>query len=132
MRFVVRWLATALAVIVAALLSGTGIDSWGALLGVAFFVGIANALARPLLLRVVPHGIVPTLIVAILAINLALLGGLKWLPTLNVPSLGNGLAAALIVTVVSCVFSLFFRDSQGQVHLVNHHPVVKRAAGTVE
>jgi uncharacterized membrane protein YvlD (DUF360 family) len=132
MRFVVRWIATALAVIVAAMLSGTRIESWGGLLGVAFFVGFANALARPLLLRAVPGGIVPALIVVIVAINLALLGGLNWMPDLRVPSLGNGLLAALIVSVVSCAFSLFFRDSQGRVHLVSHHPVVKRASGVAE
>ena len=49
MRFLVRWMVTTVAVVLAATFSGVRIESWGGLLGVAFFVGLLNALARPLL-----------------------------------------------------------------------------------
>jgi uncharacterized membrane protein YvlD (DUF360 family) len=127
-------MVTTLAVVLAATISGVRIENWGGLLGVAFFVGLVNALARPLLLRWAAHFIVPALIIAIVVINLALLGGLNWVPELRLASLGNGLFAAAIVTVVSCLFSLFFRDHEGRIHLITHHPVVKevRSSGAAE
>lgn len=120
-------MVTTIAVVLAATFSGVRIDNWGGLLGVAFFVGLVNALARPLLLRAAAHFIVPALILVIVIINLGLLGGLNWVPELRVASLGNGLMAAAIVTVVSCILSLFFRDHEGRLHLITHHPVVKEA-----
>jgi uncharacterized membrane protein YvlD (DUF360 family) len=127
MRFVIRWIATSLAVIVAALLSGTHVENWTGLAGVAFFVGFCNAIARPILLRVATAFVLPALVVTILVINLALLGGINWLPELRIPSLGNGLLAALVVSAVSCAFSIFFRDRQGRVHLISYHPLVQGA-----
>lgn len=125
MRFIIRWLATSMAVVVAALLSGNRIEQWSGLSGVAFFVGFCNALVRPLLLRWAAAYIIPALVVAILLVNVALLGGLNWMPDFRIPSLGNGIVAAVLVSLVSCAFSLFFRDREGRVHLITHHPVVK-------
>ena len=49
--FVIRWLVTTIAVLVAAhLIPGIGYDGWGALLGASLLLGIINAFVRPILL----------------------------------------------------------------------------------
>ncbi len=130
--FIIRWLCTTVAVAVAVKLTGMRAESWTSLLGTAFFLGIINALVRPVLLLLSLPFIVVTLGFFILIVNAVMLliaGGL--VPGFHVGGFWNAFFGAIIVSAVSWLLSLFFRSSDGHYHLITHHPEVKRVQGRV-
>jgi len=131
-QFIIRWLCTTVAVAAAVRLTGMRAESWTALLGTAFFLGIINALVRPVLLLLSLPFIVATLGFFILVVNAVMLliaGGL--VPGFHVDGFWNAFFGAIIVSVVSWLLSLFFRGTDGQYHLITHHAEVKRVQGRV-
>lgn len=130
--FLIRWLCTTIAVAVAVKLTGMQASSWGSLIGTALFLGILNALLRPVLLLLSLPFIVATLGLFILVVNaamLALAGGL--VPGFSVGGFWNAVFGALIISIVSWLLSIFFRGSDGRVHVITHHSDIKRVQGRV-
>lgn len=130
--FVVRWLCTTAAVAVAVQLTGMQAESWGSLVGMALFLGILNALVRPVVLLLSAPFIVVTLGFFILLINtgmLACAGSL--VPGFHVNGFGNAFFGALIVSLVTWVLSLFFKGKGGRYHVITHHTDLKRVEGRV-
>ena len=130
--FLIRWLVTTIAVAVAVQLTGMTSESTGALIGTALFLGILNALVRPVVLLLSLPFIVFTLglfIVVINAVMLSIAGGL--IPGLHVGNFGQAMIGAIIISVVSWLLSLFFRTSDGHYHVITHHSDVKRVQGRV-
>ncbi|MHA3773898.1 phage holin family protein [Verrucomicrobiota bacterium sgz303538] len=131
-QFLIRWLCTTIAVAVAVKLTGMQASGWGSLAGTALFIGIINALVRPVVLLLSLPFIVATLGLFILVINaviLAIAGSL--VPGFSVGGFGNAFVGAIIVSIVSWVLSLFFQGSDGHYHLITHHEQVKRVQGRV-
>jgi putative membrane protein len=130
--FLIRWLVTTIAVAVAVQLTGMRSESTGALIGTALFLGILNALVRPIVLLLSLPFIVFTLglfIVVINAVMLSIAGGL--IPGFHVGGFGQAMVGAIIISVVSWLLSLFFRTSDGRYHVITHHSDVKRVQGRV-
>lgn len=122
--FLVRWLVTTIAVL-AAIVVVPGIEAGGgiiSLLGASLFLGIANALARPVLLLLSLPLILLTLGLFILVINALLLWGVAGIvPGFMVEGFGSALLGALIISLVSWIMSAFFRDSSGKIQILTHH-----------
>ncbi len=131
--FVLRWLITTIAVVVAAHLHmGISYQGWGALLGASLLLGIINAFIRPLLLLLSIPFIVVTLGLFIFVVNALLF----WLvgsivPGFQVDGFWSAFFGAIIISIVSWALSAFFRGSDGRVHSINYHPSVKRANARV-
>ena len=130
--FIIRWLCTTVAVAVAVKLTGMRAEGWGALVGTALFLGIMNALLRPILLLLSLPFIVATLGLFILVVNAVMLliaGSL--VPGFYVGGFWNAFFGAIIVGIVSWTLSLFFRGQDGEYHLITHHAEIKRVQGRV-
>ncbi len=132
-HFIIRWLVTTVAVMVAsALLSGIRYDSIAGLLGAALLLGILNAFVRPILLLLSAPLILFTLGLFILVVNGLLL---LWVPTFvrsfHVDSFGSAFWGAIVIGIVSWMLSAFFRGSDGRVHVLTHHGQIKRVQGRV-
>lgn len=130
--FLIRWLCTTIAVAVAVKLTGMRASGLGSLMGTALFLGIINALVRPVVLMLSLPFIVFTLGFFILVVNAAMLamaGGL--VPGFFVGGFGNAFFGAIIISIVSWALSLFFRGSDGRYHLITHHAEMKRVQGRV-
>lgn len=127
--FVLRWLITALAVLVAErLLPGVTCDGWGALLGASLLLGIINAFIRPVLLLLSLPFIIVTMGLFIFVVNaLMLMLVSSVIPAFHVDGFWNAFFASIIISIVSCLLSSFFRTSDGRVHAITHHPTIKRA-----
>src|ERR1700712_2883793 len=129
--FLTRWLCTTVAVAIATQVTGMHYDSFGALLVVSLFLGVVNALVRPLLLLLSLPFILVTLGFFILVVN----GMLLWLvgslvPGFHVEGFWQAFFAAIIVSLVSWVLSSFFRSHDGQFRVITHSsrlqpPVIK-------
>jgi putative membrane protein len=120
--FLIRWLCTTLAVWVAVKLTGMSADGWVPLLGTALFLGIINAVVRPVLLLLSVPFIIVTLGLFILILNALLLwfaGGL--VPGFHVHGFWNAFFGAIIVSLVNWVLSIFFKGSDGEIHVLTHH-----------
>lgn len=132
--FLVRWLITALAVVVSsALLSGISYgDSLTVLLGASLLLGIINALIRPVLLILSLPFILVTMGIFIFVINaLLLLLVSKMIPGFQVDGFWSAFFGSIIISIVSWAFSAFFRGSDGKVHSITHHGRLKRANARV-
>ncbi len=130
--FLIRWLCTTVAVAIAVPLTGMQAEGLVALIGTALFLGIINALVRPVLLLLSMPFIVLSLGLFILVINavtLALAGGL--VPGFHVNGFGNAFVGAMIVSAVSWGLSLFFKGSDGRFHVITHHSEMKQVQGRV-
>jgi putative membrane protein len=130
--FLIRWFCTTIAVAVAVKLTGMQAANFGSLLGTALFLGIINALIRPVLLLLSLPFIVLTLGFFILIVNtgmLAIAGGL--VPGFVVGGFWNAFFGSIIVSIVSWALSLFFQGSDGRYHLITHHAEIKRVEGRV-
>jgi len=131
-QFLIRWLCTTVAVAVAVKLTGMQAAGFGSLLGAALFLGIINALIRPVLLLLSLPFIVLTLGFFILIVNagmLAIAGSL--VPGFYVGGFWNAFFGAIIISIVSWTLSLFFQASDGRYHLITHHAEIKRVEGRV-
>lgn len=130
--FFIRWLCTTAAVAAAVKLTGMSVDGWVPLIGTALLLGILNALVRPLLLMLSLPFIVVTMGLFILIVNagmLSLAGGM--VPGFHINGFWNAIFGAIIVSLVSGVLSIFFRSSDGQYHVITHHPEPKPVQGRV-
>ncbi len=134
--FVLRWLVTAIAVLVAErLLPGIQCEGWGALLGASLLLGIINAFVRPVLLLLSLPFIIVTLGVFIFVINaLLLLLVANVVPNFHVDGFWNAFFGAIIISIVSWVFSVFFRGSDGRIYAITHHssPIKPANARVIE
>jgi putative membrane protein len=131
--FVIRWLVTTIAVLVAAhLVPGIGYDGWGALLGASLLLGIINAFVRPILLLLSLPFIIVTMGLFIFVINaLLLLLVSKIVPAFHVAGFWSAFFGAIIISLVSWILSSFFRGSDGKIHVITHHTAVKQANARV-
>lgn len=132
-HFVIRWLITTLAVMVAAaFINGIRYDSTGALIGAALLLGILNAFVRPVLLVLGAPLILLTLGFFILIINALML---YCVPSIvggfHVDRFGSAFWGAILIGIVSWLLSAFFRGSDGRVHVLTHHTQIKRVQGRV-
>jgi putative membrane protein len=131
--FVIRWLVTTIAVLVAAhLVPGIGYEGWGALLGASLLLGIINAFVRPILLLLSLPFIIVTMGLFIFVINaLLLLLVSKIVPAFHVAGFWSAFFGAIIISLVSWILSSFFRGSDGKIHVITHHTAVKQANARV-
>lgn len=132
-HFVFRWIATTVAVMVAAsIIHGIRYDTVGSLIGAALLLGILNAFIRPILLILSVPLILLTLGFFILVINALML---RFVPSIvggfQVDSFGSAFWGAIVVSIVSWILSAFFRGSDGRVHVLTHHTQIKRVQGRV-
>jgi putative membrane protein len=132
-HFVFRWIATTVAVMVAAsIISGIRYDSAGSLIAAALLLGILNAFVRPVLLILSAPLILLTLGFFVLVVNSLML--------MIVPNIVGGFYVdtfwsafwgAIVISIVSWILSAFFRGSDGRVHVLTHHTQIKRVEGRV-
>ena len=132
-HFVFRWIATTIAVMVAAaLIHGIRYDSFGSLIGAALLLGILNAFVRPVLLVLSAPLILLTLGFFILVVNgLMLLLVPSLVHGFHVDSFWSAFWGAIVIGLVSWILSAFFRGSDGRVHVLTHHTQIKRVKGRV-
>ncbi len=144
--FLVRWLITTIAVLVAVVLvDGIDVGTAGSgvipLIAASLFLGIANALIRPVLLLLSFPLIILTMGLFIFVLNaLLLLGVGQIVPGFHVGGFWAAFWGALIISFVSWVLSIYFRDSQGKIKIITHHQIqedrttgrpIKTVEGTV-
>jgi putative membrane protein len=131
--FVIRWLVTTLAVLVAAhLIPGISYDGWGALLGGSLLLGIINAFVRPVLLLLSLPFIIVTMGLFIFVINgLLLMLVSKIVPAFHVGGFWSAFFGAIVISLVSWILSSLFRGSDGKIHVITHHTAIKRAKARV-
>ena len=132
-HFIFRWIATTVAVMVAAsIIHGIRYDSVASLIGAALLLGILNAFVRPVLLILSAPLILVTLGFFILIINALML---RFVPSIvsgfQVDSFGSAFWGAIVVSIVSWMLSAFFRGSDGRVHVLTHHTQIKQVRGRV-
>jgi putative membrane protein len=132
-HFVFRWIATTVAVMVAAsIIHGIRYDTIASLIGAALLLGILNAFVRPILLILSAPLILLTLGFFILIINALML---RFVPGIvsgfQVDSFGSAFWGAIVVSIVSWILSAFFRGSDGRVHVLTHHTQIKQVQGRV-
>jgi len=132
--FLVRWLVTTVAVLVAVTVI-PGIETPGgmlALLGASLFLGIVNALVRPFLLILSIPLILLSMGFFLLVINALMLKMVSWIvPGFEVGGFWSAIFGALLISFVSWVLSAFFRDSEGRVQVLTHHTQIKEVKGRV-
>ncbi|HVJ58534.1 MAG TPA: phage holin family protein [Terrimicrobiaceae bacterium] len=131
--FVIRWLVTTVAVLVAAhVIPGVSYEGWGTLLGASLLLGIINAFVRPILLLLSLPWIILTMGLFIFVINaLLLLLVSKIIPSFQVSGFWSAFFGAIVISLVSWLLSSFFRGSDGKIHAITHHPTTKRANARV-
>jgi len=132
-HFIFRWIATTVAVMVAAsVIHGIRYDTVASLIGAALLLGILNAFVRPILLILSAPLILLTLGFFILIINALML---RFVPSIvsgfQVDSFGSAFWGAIVVSIVSWILSAFFRGSDGRVHVLTHHTQIKQVQGRV-
>lgn len=132
-HFVFRWIATTVAVMVAAsIIHGIRYDTVGSLIGAALLLGILNAFVRPILLILSAPLILLTLGFFILIINGLML---RFVPSIvsgfQVDSFGSAFWGAIVISIISWILSAFFRGSDGRVHVLTHHTQIKQVQGRV-
>ena len=131
--FVIRWLVTTVAVLIAAhLIPGVSYEGWGALLGASLLLGIINAFVRPILLLLSLPFIIVTMGLFIFVINALLLMLVsKIVPAFQVSGFWSAFFGSIVISLVSWLLSSFFRGSDGKIHPITHHATIKRANARV-
>ncbi len=113
--WVLRWLLNILAIILTAvLLSGFELTLWGALVG-SVFLGIINAIIRPIL-------IILTLPLNVLSLGLftfVINGLMLWLTSITIKGFdihgfGWAILSAVVLSIISLVISFFISDNDGR------------------
>src|SRR3954468_1510777 len=132
-HFLVRWLVTTVAVMVASsVIHGIRYDSMQSLIVAALLLGILNAFLRPILLILSVPLILLTLGFFILIINGLMLFFVPGIVNgFHVESFGSAFWGAIVISIVSWILSAFFRGSDGRVHVLTHHNPVKTVSGRV-
>jgi len=117
--FLIRWLVTTFAVAVAAQLPGIHTEGWMPLVFMALFLGVINAVIRPILLLLSLPFIIVTLGFFILIVNTLtfwLAGGL--VPGFSVDGFWNAFFGSIVVSLVSWAFSGFVRSPEGEIRVL--------------
>ncbi len=135
--FFTRWLVTTLAVLVVMQIPGIGIraDSLGPLLGAGLLLGILNAFVRPVLLLLSLPLILLTMglfFFVVNALTLYIVGSV--VPGFHVSGFGSALIGSVLISMVSWIFSAFFKGSDGRVHVLKQSgesPQIKTVRGRV-
>lgn len=125
--FLIRWLVTTIAVAVASHLPGIHTEGWAPLILVALFLGVINAVIRPVLLLLSLPFIIATLGLFILLVNtltFSLAGGL--VPGFQVDGFWNALFGSLVVSIVSWALSGLVRGSDGQMRVLRQEDDFRR------
>lgn len=111
--WVLRWLLNILAIILtAALLPGFDVTVWGAIVG-SIFLGVINAIIRPILLVLTLPLNIMTLGLFTLVIN----GFMLWLTAVTIrgftlTGFGWAILTALILSIISFLLSYFIEDRE--------------------
>jgi putative membrane protein len=107
MRLLAVWLINTLALLgVSYLMSSVQVDSFGAALGAALVLGLANAIARPILVLLTLPVTVLTLGLFIFVINgLLFLGVAHLVPGFHVAGLWPAILAAILFSIISFFLS---------------------------
>jgi putative membrane protein len=124
MRLILRWLATAVALMMAVQrvpgIEVRGPNGWLSVLLMAITLGLVNALIRPLLKFVSSGLIVMTLELFIFVFNALCLWLASWL-TVNLFGAGfyvdgffSALVGSIVVSIVSVVLSIVLPDDEGR------------------
>jgi putative membrane protein len=132
-RFIFRWAATTIAVMVASsVIRGIHYDTVAALIGASLLLGILNAFVRPFLLILSAPVILLTLGFFILVLNgLLLLLVPSVVVGFYVDSFWSAFWGAIVISIVSWLLSAFFRGSDGRVHVLTHHTEIRNVRGRV-
>lgn len=122
MYLVVRWLITAIALVVAAwLVPGIRVqdsNAWLAVAVMAAALGLVNAFVRPLLTLLSCPLILLTLGLFLLVINAAMLGLASWIAVtlfgvgFYIDGFWSALVGSIVVSIVSFVLSLVLPDDR--------------------
>ena len=112
MRFLLRLILNAVAIIVAAyLIPGISVASPGAALVAALALAIVNAIVRPVLLLLTLPLTILTLGLFIFVVNAICLALVAWLvPGFGVSGFGAALLGALVISLVSWLLSSLLID----------------------
>jgi putative membrane protein len=130
--FLLRWFVTTIAVAAAAEITGMHAVSIWSLLGMALFLGIINALVRPILLLLSLPFIVVTLGFFILIINALVFELSGWLvPGFYVGGFWRAFFGSIIVSVVSWLLNSFFRGHDGRYYTISRQAEMKQVEGRV-
>ncbi|WP_027371254.1 phage holin family protein [Desulfovermiculus halophilus] len=115
----IRWLALTAAILICAyLIDGIQLSSFFSALGAAAFLGILNALFRPVLILVTLPINILTLGLFTFVINAVLLLMVSGVvPGLEVSSFWSALGGALIISLISWLLSSFISD-KGKVEYI--------------
>ncbi|MCK4771869.1 MAG: phage holin family protein [Candidatus Latescibacteria bacterium] len=112
-RFLIRWLVTGLAIVLASyLLPGVVFESTFALVMGALVLGLLNSIVRPVLIILTLPITVMTLGLFLLVVNAITL----WLATVLVPGFEvrgtSYIWAALLITIISWLLNMFIRKEE--------------------
>jgi putative membrane protein len=135
--FLIRWLVTTIAVAVAVNLPGIHAEGWVSLVCMALFLGIINAVIRPVLLVLSFPFIIVTLGFFILIVNTLtfwLAGGL--VPGFHIDGFWNAFFGSIVVSIISWALSSFTRGADGQIQVITYNERIvggaeKRVEGRV-
>ena len=132
--FLMRWLATTIAVAVAEqLLANIYADGWFSLIIAALLLGIINAVIRPVLLLLSLPFILVTLGFFILFVNALMLWIVgKIVPGFHVDGFWTAFFGAIIIGIVNWALSAVFKGSDGQYHVMTHHSEIRTGMKRVE
>ena len=131
--FIIRWLVTTVAVLVAAhLIPGISYQGWEGLLQASLLLGIINAFVRPVLLILSLPWIIVTMGIFFLVINaLLLLLVSSILPAFHVAGFWSAFFGSIVISFVSWLLSSFFRGHDGRIYPITHHTGPKPANARV-
>jgi putative membrane protein len=127
--FIIRWIITTVAVYVASIIvPGMHVGSLSTLVGSALLLGIVNTFVRPVLLLLSAPFILLTMGIFIFVINALLLSFVSWLfPSFQIEGFWSAFLGSFLISSISWMLGLFFRTSDGRVHVFRHHSTIKRA-----
>jgi len=138
--FLTRWMTTTVAVLAAAQLPGIRYENWISLVLAALFLGIVNAVVRPLVLLLSLPLILLTFGFFILIVNALMLLFVSWIvPGFYVESFGNAFFGAIVISLVSWLLGIPFkkttfqmREFSGQAQFTKDHEIKQAKARVVE
>src|SRR5436190_5459338 len=120
-QFLIRWLVTTLAVAVAVKLTDIRTEGWAPLICMALFLGVINAVIRPVLLLLSLPFILVTLGFFILVVNAFMLWIVgKIVPGFHVDGFWTAFFGSIIIGIVNWALSAVFKGSDGQYHVITH------------
>jgi putative membrane protein len=128
--FLIRWLCTTVAVAVAVELTPMECQGLWALIFTALFLGVINAIIRPVLLLLSLPFIVVTLGFFILILNAAMLKLASGLvPGFSTGGFWSTFFGALIISIVNWFLSSFFRDNDGNFQVLMRREQLREVGG---